>query len=238
MKAQIYFSLGIEIYFLTVNKILIQILLFIIHLVTPLMKVSLDEVCCRQEMRKLRGKYRYHILSLLNEVLFFTIILVVYFPLHIKKIVSWFIFSEHYKAQNVHSLLEKEDFSSDCIIDLDTNLSPKYERRDGFFIIIPEGNMSQSGRKGEDSSSLGDNILPHKKFASFQLRTKVIFKPLVLPTILHQYLSKRFKFLPSFSLEEEDISAEQNILEFGYFLDRFQIIYEDMALRMFCQSLK
>ena len=90
-----------------------------------------------KEIRKHHGKYRYQSLNLLKEVLFFTISLVVYFPLHIKKIVSCFIFSEYFKAQNVHSLLEKEDFSSDCIIDLDTTLSPKYERRDECCIIIP-----------------------------------------------------------------------------------------------------
>ena len=44
--------------------------------------------------------------------------------------------------------------------------------------------------------------------------------------------------MPSFSGEEEDISVEQHILEFEYFLDKFQIIYEDVALKMFCHSLK
>ena len=87
-------------------------------------------------MRKHHGKYRYHSLNILKEALFFTISLVVYFPLHIKKIYSFSIFSKYYKAQNVHSLLEKEDFSSNCINDLDTNLSPKYERRDDFCITI------------------------------------------------------------------------------------------------------
>ena len=149
-------------------------------------------------MRKHRGKYKYQSLNLLKEVLFFTINLVVYFPLHIKNIVSWFIFLEDYKAQNVHYLLEKENFSFNCIIDLDTTLSPKYERRDDCYITIPEGNLSEFGHKGKDSSSLGDEILPHKKSTCFQLGTKVIFKPLVLPTILHQCSSKGFKFLPSF----------------------------------------
>ena len=63
--------------------------------------------------------------------------------------------------------MENEDFSFDCIIDLDTNLSPKHDRRDGCCITIPEGNLSQPRRKGEDSSSLGDNILPHKKYYYF-----------------------------------------------------------------------
>ena len=59
----------------------------------------------------------------------------VYFPLHIKKIISCFISSEDYKAQNVHSLMEKEDFSSDCIIDLEKTL---YEWRDECYITIPK----------------------------------------------------------------------------------------------------
>ena len=63
-----------------------------------------------KKMRKYFGKYRYQSLNLLKEVLFFIISLVVYFPLHIKKIISCFIFSEDYKAKNVHSLLEKEVF--------------------------------------------------------------------------------------------------------------------------------
>jgi len=159
----------------------------------------------------------YQNFHFLKEVLFFTVSLVVYFPFYLKRIVSCFIFSEDYKAQNVHSLLEKEDFSSNCIINRDTTLSPKYERRDECCITIPEDNLSQSGHKDEDSSSLGDNILPHQQSSSFQLGTKVIFKPLVLPTILHQYPSKVFKFLPTFSGEEKDISAEKHILEFDTF---------------------
>ena len=85
---------------------------------------------------------------------------------------------------------------------------------------------------------MGDKILPHKQSTSFQLGTKVIFKPLVLPTIFHQYPSKGFKVLAIFSGEEEYISVEQHIMEFEYFLDIVQIIYEDAALRMFCHSLK
>ena len=69
-------------------------------------------------------------------------------------------------------------------------------------------------------------------------KKKKIFKPLKLPTFLHQYPSRGFKILPSFLGEEEDISTEQHILEFEYFLDKFQIIYEDVALRMFFHSLK
>ena len=82
------------------------------------------------------------------------------------------------------------------------------------------------------------DIFPHKQLTVFQLKNKEIFKPLKLPTILHQYPSKGLKYLPSFSGEEEDISAELHILEFEYFLDKFQIIYEEVALRMFCHSLK
>ena len=81
--------------------------------------------------------------------------------------------------------MEKDDFSYACIIDLDTTLSPKYERRDNCCITIPEDNQSQSGHKGDDSSSLGDNIMPHKQSTTFLLGAKVIFKPLVLPTVLH-----------------------------------------------------
>ena len=125
--------------------------------------------------------------------------------------------------------MEKDEFSFSCIIDLDTNLSPEYERRDDCCITIPKDNQSQSAHKGADSSSLDDNILPHKQFTIFQLKNKEIFKPLKLPTILHQYPSKGFKFLPSFSGEEVYISAKQHILEFEYFLDKFQIVYEDMA---------
>ena len=88
-----------------------------------------------KKMRNHRGRYRYQGWKLLKEFLFFTISLVVYFPLHIKNIISYFIFSKDYKAQNVHSLLEKEDFSFDCIIDLDTTL---YERRDECYTTIPE----------------------------------------------------------------------------------------------------
>ena len=180
----------------------------------------------------------YQNFSFLKEVLIFTISLVVCFPLYIKKIVTCLISWEDYKTQNAHYLLEKEYFSSACIIDLDTTLSPKYERRDDCCITIPKDNQSQSGHKGDDSSSLDDNIFPHKQLTIFPLKNKEIFKPLKLPTIIHQYPSKEFKSLPSFFGEEEDISAELHILEFEYFLEKFQIIYEDMALSMYFHSLK
>ena len=163
-------------------------------------------------MRKHRGKNRYQSLNLLKEFLFFTINLVVYFPIHIKNIVSCFIFSEDYKPQKVHSWLKEEYFSSACTIHLDTSLSPKYERRDDYCITIPKDNQSQSGHKGDDSSSLGDSILSHKQSTAFQLKNKEIFKPLKLPTILHQNPSKGFKFFPSFSGEEEDISTRENFM--------------------------
>ena len=72
---------------------------------------------------------------------------------------------------------------------------------------------------------------------TFQFKNREIFKPLKLPAILHQYLSNGFKSLPSFSGKEKEISAKSHILEFEYFLDKFQINYEDVALRMFCHSL-
>ena len=145
---------------------------------------------------------------------------------------------EDYKAQNVNSLLEKDDFASACIINLDTGVSPKHERRDDCCITILEDNQSQSRHKDHDSSSLHDNIFPHEKLTAFQFKNKEIFKPLKLPAILHQYPSKGFKSLPSFSGKEKEISAKSHILEFEYFLDEFQITYEDIALRMFCHSLK
>ena len=164
-----------------------------------------------KKMKKYHGRNMYQNLHFLKEVLFFTVSLVVYFPFYIKRIVSCFIFSEDYKTQNVNSLLEKY-FA--CIINFDTSVSPKHERREDCFITIPEDNQSQSGHKGDDSSSLDDNILLHKKLTVFEFKNREIFKPLKLPAILHQYPSNGFKSLPSFSWKEKDISAKSHILEF------------------------
>ena len=41
-----------------------------------------------------------------------------------------------------------------------------------------------------------------------------------------------------FSRESDEVAVEQHLLAFEYFLDKFKIIYEDLALRMFCHSLK
>ena len=120
-----------------------------------------------KKMRKYHGRNMYQNFHFLKEVLFLFVSLVIYFPFYIKRIVSCFVFSKDYKAQNVNSLLEKDDFSSACIINLDTSVSPKHERRDDCCITIPEDNQSCSGHKGDDSSSLDDNILPHKNLTAF-----------------------------------------------------------------------
>ena len=137
------------------------------------------------------------------EVLFFTISLVVYFPFYLKRIVSCFIFSEYYKAQNVNSLLEKDDFSSACIINLDTSVSSKHERRDDCCITIPKDYQSHSGHKGDDSSSLDDNIFPHKKLIVFQFKNKEIFKPPEAARQLPSISFKRIQVLAKFLREGE-----------------------------------
>lgn len=77
--------------------------------------------------------------------------------------------------------------------------------------------------------------MPSNKSTNIQSKIREIFKALELPPILHDYSPRCFKYLPHFS-GESCIIAEKHVLAFQCFLDMFEIIHEDVVLRLFYHS--
>jgi hypothetical protein len=70
-------------------------------------------------MKARKGKTRYQLISFLHELLFFFISSFLSFPLHVKRIILCFVYSDDCKPTNAYSPLSNEDLSSSCTIDLD-----------------------------------------------------------------------------------------------------------------------
>jgi hypothetical protein len=65
---------------------------------------------------------------------------------------------------------------------------------------------------------------------------KKIFKHLRLPSHLHPYPLNFFEYLPHFS-GEYHITAEKHLGDFENFVNQFEIVHEDVTMRLFFKSL-
>jgi hypothetical protein len=63
-----------------------------------------------------------------------------------------------------------------------------------------------------------------------------MFKPLRLPYLLYPYPLDFFEYLPWFSGENQ-VSAERHLESFEDFIDRFEIVHEDVIIIFFSKSL-
>jgi hypothetical protein len=63
-----------------------------------------------------------------------------------------------------------------------------------------------------------------------------MFKPLRFPFLLHPYSLDFFGYLPRFS-EENQVLSERHLESFEDFIDRFEIVHEDVIMRFFSKSL-
>ena len=78
---------------------------------------------------------------------------------------------------------------------------------------------------------------PHDQPSAFQIKIRMkMFKPLILPYLLHPYPLYYYEYLPLFSGENQ-VSGEKHLESFEYFVDRFQIIHEDVIMRYFSKYL-
>jgi hypothetical protein len=63
-----------------------------------------------------------------------------------------------------------------------------------------------------------------------------LFKPLNLPYHLHPYPLDFFKYFPHFSIEDH-VTAKRHAEAFENFIDQFEIVHEDVTMRLFSKSL-
>jgi hypothetical protein len=64
----------------------------------------------------------------------------------------------------------------------------------------------------------------------------MMFKPLRLPQHLHPYPPYSFEYLPWFS-GEDHVTTERHLGAFEKFIDQFEIIHDDVTMRLFSHSL-
>jgi hypothetical protein len=60
----------------------------------------------------------------LHELLFFFIISFLSFPLHIKRIILCFVYSDDHQPSFIYPSLEEEDMPYVCVVDVDLASSP------------------------------------------------------------------------------------------------------------------
>ena len=72
-------------------------------------------------------------------------------------------------------------------------------------------------------------VNPHDQSTAFQIKIRnKLFKPLRLPHDLHPYPRYSFEYIPL---------AERHLEAFDSFVDLFEIVHDDVSMRLFSQSL-
>jgi hypothetical protein len=163
-----------------------------------------------------------------------------------------FVYSDDHKPSFIYPSLEKEDLPSTCVVDVDLVSSPQPIHKDEICIQIPPEfdhpcNLEEVEIDSKPSQiSLPSAITvepchqlvkPHIHPTSFQTRIRdKMFKPLRLPYHLHPYPLDFFEYLPRFS-GEDHVTAERHLEAFENFVDQFEIVYDDVTMRLFSKYL-
>jgi hypothetical protein len=191
-------------------------------------------------------------MSFLHELLFFFINSFLSFPLRIKRVILCFVYSDDHKPSFIYPSLEEENMHTACVVDVDhvSSLQP-IEKNEVYISILPE--HAQPCNLEDDKSDLSPYqilspsaitvepchqfVKPHFHPTDFQTRIRdKMFKPLRLPSYLHPYPLDFFKYLPRFS-GEDHVTTERHLGAFENFVDQFEIVHEDVTMRLFSKSL-
>jgi hypothetical protein len=148
--------------------------------------------------------------------------------------------------------LEEEDLPSACVVDvgLESSFQP-IEKDEVYIEIPPEINQPCNHESDEVDSkpsqisspsaitveSFHQLVKPHIHPTSFQTRIRdKMFKPLRLPYHLHPYPLDFLEYLPQFS-GEDHVTAERHLEAFENFVDQFEIVHDDVTMRLFSKYL-
>jgi hypothetical protein len=148
--------------------------------------------------------------------------------------------------------LEEEIIPSSCVVDTDLMSSPLPIHKSEICIASPiEIDHTYSLEEVENNSQPSQISLPsiipakpchqlvnpHDQPTSFQIKIRdKLFKSLRLPHDLHPYPHYSFEYLPWFS-GEDLITPERHLEAFEIFVDQFDIVHDDVSMRLFSQSL-
>jgi hypothetical protein len=199
-----------------------------------------------------KGKTRYQFMSLLHEVLCFFISSFFSFPSFIENFFLCFVHSDVLEPPLIHSALEEESIPSSCVVDTDIVPSPLPILKDEICITPPlRVECPCCPEEVEDNSQSSQTLFPpvfptepsqplaesHDQPTAFQVKIRNrLFKPLRLPYLLNPYPNDFFEYLPRFS-REGHVTAEKHMEAFETLIDQFEIVHEDVVMRMFSHSL-
>jgi hypothetical protein len=191
-------------------------------------------------------------MSLLHELLLFFINSFFLFPSHIKRIILCFVYSDDHQPSFIYPSLEEEDLHIACIVDVDSVFSPKPVHKDDLCIQIPLDfdqpcNLTEvetDSKPNQISSPFSITaepchhlVNPHDYPTAFQTKIRMkMFKPLRLPYLLHPYPLDFLEYLPQFS-GEDHVTMRGIWGSFENFVDQFEIIHDDVIMRLFSKNL-
>jgi hypothetical protein len=184
------------------------------------------------------------LISLLHEILFLFVSLFLSFPLRVKMIILCFVYSNNYKLTKACSSLSYEVLPSSCTIDLDPISSCETIEKNEVHISIPpevDSSCKPENREDEIPSeipvvSFHQPIEPvHPTEVQSRIRRE-IFGSLRLPPTLNAYPLEFFEYLPIFN-GEDYVAAEKHMKAFEKFIDDFEVMHEDVVMRLFCKYL-
>jgi hypothetical protein len=141
--------------------------------------------------------------------------------------------------------LEEEVLQFACVVVVDHVSSSHPIEKDEVHISIPS-EIEHPYSHGNHEADLLSKVfvIPcshlvkpcfHPTIVQTRIREKV-FKPLRLPSYLHPYPLNFFECLPHFSGEDR-VVVEKYLGAFENFVDQFEIVYEDVTMRLFSKSL-
>ena len=132
-------------------------------------------------MKKPNGKTGYQLVTFLHEFLFLFISYFLAFPLHVKRIIFCFVYSDDHKPSGTYPSLEEEILHSSCFIDVDP--IPSFEIHVQHDIHTPISlEPNYSGHLVENKSDLLPSTIttetceqlvqPHFQLTDFQSRIR------------------------------------------------------------------
>jgi hypothetical protein len=173
------------------------------------------------------------------------------FPSHVKRVIFCFTYSYDHQPTFIYPTLE-EKILQPYVVDVDLISSLHPVPKDEFCIPIhPELDNSSEFVEVEIDSKPTQSSLPfsltsepchqpinfHDQPNVFQIKIIMkMFKPLRLPYLLHPYPLDFLEYLPRFS-REDHATVESHLGTFENFVDQFEIVHDDVIMRLFSKSL-
>jgi hypothetical protein len=174
------------------------------------------------------------------------------FPLHVKIIIFYFVYSENHHPSCIYSYLEEEDLHTAYIVDVDSvpiphlvhkydhciQISLKHDQPCNLTKVQTDSNPVHSSTPyGITVEPCHQHVSSHNQPTIFQIKIKMkMFKPLSLSYLLHPYPLDCYQYIPQFSGEKQ-VSAKRHLESFEDFVERFEIVHEDVIMRFFSKSL-